>query len=35
VLDCAKIRCDFGIAPPSWRPGLAAMLREHLDADAA
>ena len=34
VLDCTEIERDFGIAPPSWRPGLAAMLREHL-ADAA
>jgi dTDP-4-dehydrorhamnose reductase len=35
VLDCGRIGRDFGIVPPSWRPGLAAMLREHLGADAA
>lgn len=27
-LDCAKIERDFGIAPPDWKSGLAAVLRE-------
>ena len=28
VLDTAKLRRDFGIAPPDWRDGLQATLRE-------
>lgn len=27
-LDCAKLRSDFGITPPDWRTGLAAVLKE-------
>ena len=28
VLDCAKIKAAYGIDPPDWRDGLAAVLRE-------
>jgi dTDP-4-dehydrorhamnose reductase len=31
VLDCRKIKGDFGISPPSWREGLARVIRELRD----
>jgi dTDP-4-dehydrorhamnose reductase len=31
VLDCGKIGRDYGIVPPPWRDGLAAMLAEYLE----
>ncbi len=31
VLDCRKIEKCFGITPPPWRPGLAAVIGELLD----
>jgi dTDP-4-dehydrorhamnose reductase len=31
VLDCQKIENVFGIPPPSWRPALAAVVRELFD----
>jgi dTDP-4-dehydrorhamnose reductase len=27
-LDCASLEADFGIMPPDWRAGLAAVVRE-------
>ncbi|MEC3862673.1 dTDP-4-dehydrorhamnose reductase [Mesobacterium sp. TK19101] len=27
-LDCAKLATDFGITPPNWKAGLAAVLKE-------
>jgi dTDP-4-dehydrorhamnose reductase len=34
VLDCGKIGAAFGIRPPPWRPALAAVVRELLEAPA-
>jgi dTDP-4-dehydrorhamnose reductase len=31
VLDCRKIKEAFGISPPSWREGLARVIRELRD----
>jgi dTDP-4-dehydrorhamnose reductase len=33
VLDTAKLRRDFGIAPPDWRDGLRAVLGELASRD--
>lgn len=34
-LDCARIARDYGIAAPDWRQGLAQVLRELEDGNAA